>query len=231
MLHLKPKNIMSNRPRHLNQLEQALLTFSEETMLLEVLDGFIAGLLVCPEPIPTSEWLHWVWSSDGGGRAVSESLEHLSRVLGLVMQHYNVAGVLTKQPDRYRPLFAINGRDNDMLWELWIEGFEIAHKLRPSAWQTYFTADAKTAQAISGLLTLGVNQRNSPLSEEERDTLGVTAPDDIGCWIIALGKWRFANNDLTHVPIAFSSPPDATAAKEMCPCWSGKNYAKCCGIN
>jgi uncharacterized protein len=223
---------MSNRPPYLNQLEQVLLKFSEETMLLEVLDGFIAGLLVCPEPIPTSEWLHWVWNSDGASRAVSERLEHLSRVLGLVMQYYNdVAGVLTKRPDRYRPLFAINGRDNDMLWELWIEGFEIAHKLRPSAWQTYFTADAKTTLAISGLLTLGVNQRNSPLSEEERDTLSVTAPDDIGRWIIALGKWRLANNDLTQVPIAISSPSDATATNEMCPCGSGKNYTKCCWIN
>ena len=34
-------------------------------MLLEELDGFIAGPLVCPELIMPSEWLPVVWGSEG----------------------------------------------------------------------------------------------------------------------------------------------------------------------
>ncbi len=56
---------MPDLPRHLKQLEQELLALNEEAMLLEVLDGFIAGLLVCPELIMPSEWLRWVWDSEG----------------------------------------------------------------------------------------------------------------------------------------------------------------------
>ena len=39
---------MSGLSRHLKQLDEELLALGEETMLLEELDGFIAGLLVCP---------------------------------------------------------------------------------------------------------------------------------------------------------------------------------------
>ena len=44
---------MSGLSRRIKQLDEALLALGEETMLLEELDGFIAGLLVCPELIKT----------------------------------------------------------------------------------------------------------------------------------------------------------------------------------
>jgi hypothetical protein len=40
---------MSGLSRRLKQLDEELLALGEETMLLEELDGFIAGLLVCPD--------------------------------------------------------------------------------------------------------------------------------------------------------------------------------------
>ena len=60
----------------------------------------------------------------------------MNRVLGLVMKHYNgVARTLNKRPDCYGPLFAVDERHNDILWELRIVGFEKAVKPRPAAWQ------------------------------------------------------------------------------------------------
>ena len=40
---------MPKESRQLRQLQQELLALGEDAMLLEELDGFIAGLLVCPE--------------------------------------------------------------------------------------------------------------------------------------------------------------------------------------
>jgi hypothetical protein len=58
-----------------------------------------------------------------------------TRVLGLVMEHYNnVARTLMKRPDRYSPLFSVDTSNGDILWELWIEGFEKAVALHPAAW-------------------------------------------------------------------------------------------------
>ena len=48
-------------------LKQALLSLGEDAMLLEELDGFIAGLLVCPDLIKAGEWLPFVWGTDSGG--------------------------------------------------------------------------------------------------------------------------------------------------------------------
>ena len=44
-------------------------------MLLEELDGFIAGLLVCPELIKPSEWLSVVWGSEGEDDPAFDSLD------------------------------------------------------------------------------------------------------------------------------------------------------------
>ena len=48
---------MSGLSRRLKQLDEELLALGEETMLLEELHGFIAGLLVCPDLIKPGEWL------------------------------------------------------------------------------------------------------------------------------------------------------------------------------
>ena len=55
---------MSGLSRHLKQLDEELLAIGEETMLLEELDGFTAGLLVCPDLIKPGEWLPIVWNRD-----------------------------------------------------------------------------------------------------------------------------------------------------------------------
>ncbi len=53
---------MPKKSRLLRQLQQELLALGEDAMLL---DGFIAGPLVCPELIMPSEWLPVVWGSEG----------------------------------------------------------------------------------------------------------------------------------------------------------------------
>lgn len=64
---------------------------------------------------------------------------------------------------------AVDERNNEILWELWISGSEKAVKLRPAAWRRLLAADAETAQAISDLLTLAdVDPRDPRFSEEHR---------------------------------------------------------------
>jgi len=46
---------MSGLSHRLKQLDEELLALGEEVMLLDELDGFIAGLLACPELISPNE--------------------------------------------------------------------------------------------------------------------------------------------------------------------------------
>ena len=94
---------MRKAPRHLKQLENELLALGEEAMLLEELDGLVAGVLVCPEMIPPSEWLSVVWGQTADEAApVFDTIDHLNKVLTLVMAHYNdVAKRLFQKPESY----------------------------------------------------------------------------------------------------------------------------------
>jgi uncharacterized protein len=228
---------MPKPPRHLKQLEHDLLALGDDAMLLEELDGFIAGLLICPELIKPGEWLPVVWGGEGEGESAFDSLDHLNRVLGLVMEHYNdVARTLIERPDRYGPRFAVDKRHNEILWEIWVAGFEKAVKLRPAAWQKLLTADHETAQAMSGLLTLAdVDRRDSRFTPEQLDALTAAAPHQIGPWVVTLNEWRLANcapsQDFQTPRSSFSTPASKVGRNDPCPCGSGKKYKKCCGLN
>jgi uncharacterized protein len=227
---------MPKSPRHLRQLERELLALGEDAMMLEELDGFIAGLLVCPELITPKEWLPLVWGTEDGDSPAFENIDHLNRVLGPVMDHYNdVARTLMERPDRYGPLFAVDKRHNEILWEIWIAGFEKAVKLRPMAWRKLLLADRETARAMSGLLTLAdVDRRDARFSAEQLDALTAAAPDKIGPWVVTLNAWRLANHtpmrDFTATPSSFAAPPGKIGRNDPCPCGSGKKYKKCCGL-
>jgi uncharacterized protein len=225
---------MSGLSRRLKQLDEELLALGEETMLLEELDGFIAGLLTCPELVTPSDWLPVVWHEDRTDQQpVFENLDHANRLLGLVMEHYNsVARTLMERPDRYSPLFSVDTRNGDILWELWIEGFEKAVALRPAAWKALLDADVDTAAAMSGMLMLADIARGEK-EVKDRDMLQAAAPDKIADWVVTLNEWRLANHPTTQGidPKAAASPRKKVGRNEPCPCGSGKKYKKCCGLN
>lgn len=225
---------MSGLSRRLKQLDEELLALGEETMLLEELDGFIAGLLVCPELIKPGDWLPIVWNRDRADQQpVFEDLGHVNRVLGLVMEHYNdVARTLMENPDRYSPLFAIDKRNDDVLWELWIEGFEKAVALRPAAWKAFLDADGDTVAAMSGMLMLAAIARGDE-EVKDHDTASATAPDRIADWVVNLNEWRLANYQPTQSidPRGGSASRKKVGRNDPCPCGSGKKYKKCCGLN
>ena len=185
---------MSALSRSLKQLDQELLALGEETMLLEELDGFIAGLLVCPELIKPGEWLPIIWNRESADQQPAfDNLDHVNRVLGLVMEHYNdVARTLMERPGHYSPLFAIDKRNDDIIWELWIEGFEKAIALRPASWKTLLDADVDTAAAMSGMLMLADIARGDK-QVKDSDILSAAAPNKIADWILTLNEWRLAN--------------------------------------
>jgi uncharacterized protein len=219
---------MSGPSRRLKQLDKELLALGDEAMLLEELDGFIAGLLTCPELIMPSDWLPVIWHE----QPIFENPDHANRVLGLVMEHYNgVARILMERPDRYSPLFSVDTRNDDILWELWIEGFEKAVALRPAAWNKLLDADIDTAAAITGMLLL-VDIARGETEIDDHDPILTAAPKKIADWVVTLNEWRLANTQ----PVQEDSkvvrvPGEKVGRNDPCPCGSGRKYKKCCGLN
>ena len=224
---------MPSIPRHLKQLEKALagLPDDSEPMLISELDGFLAGILVCPDLIMPSEWLPLVWGGgDDDAAPVFESTKHAEKLIGLIMQHYN-ATANDLQRGRFAPVFDIDTRHDDVLWEIWIDGFETAMRLRPQSWVEIAESDEETRAALAGLITLAeVNRGDSSLAEAKIHDLTENAPDLIAYWIAILNAWRISPHGVSQ-PGTPTPPSRKVGSNDPCPCGSGKKYKKCCGLN
>ncbi|HVH36785.1 MAG TPA: UPF0149 family protein, partial [Tahibacter sp.] len=92
-----------------NDLTQPLV--ERDGMSFEMLDGYLTAVLSGPETIMPSEWLPQVWSGDEDGgdesdaeAGVFEDEAEASRILDLVMRHYNrIAGVLAQGGADFEP--------------------------------------------------------------------------------------------------------------------------------
>lgn len=214
------------------ELEDALLALDNRAMVLEELDGFIAGILLCPEPIAPGEWFAAAFGLDGGPTSPFTSIDHANTVLSLVMAHYNaVATTLEQDPDNYAPLLSPDEMSGDPDWELWIEGFDVAANLRPMAWQAYRDAGGEIASAMMGMMVL--IEIAGDVDHEAKQIAG-EAPEMIPEWIRALHAYRLANP--APIPsFAERANPFAELSKvgrnDPCPCGSGKKYKRCCGAN
>ena len=219
-------------PPYLDELERILDALPGDPMSVSQLDGFLTGILVSPTLILPSEWLKLVWGAEEDGDAVFETECDVQRALELVMQHYNtIAAALQQGRGKFAAWFDVDTRNDETLWEIWMEGFAHAMALRADAWVLAPNLDRATRAALSGLLELHrIANRESRLPKDEIDELTRLAPDLIPAWVEDLHVWRITGHAGGSV-----RPAPRTSSKigrnEPCPCRSGKKYKKCCGLN
>jgi uncharacterized protein len=186
---------MSDLPRRLKQLEKQLAGLDDEAMLLTELDGFLAGILVCPDLIMPSEWLPMVWGRGSKDAApVFENTSQAEQLVGLIMERYNgVAAKLQRGSGHYEPLFDVDTRHNEILWEICIDGFDTALQLRPGAWAKVRGGDEDALSALAGLVALvQIGRGESTLPKEQIDEITAKAPDLIPRYIKNLNAWRIS---------------------------------------
>ncbi|HEY2752214.1 MAG TPA: UPF0149 family protein [Phenylobacterium sp.] len=202
-----------------------------ETMMLSQFDGFVAGLLTCPDLIMPGEWLPMVWGGEEEDSAPVFTKQKLKRLVTLIMAHYNdVADTLHSRPGKYTPIFDIDPDHDEIYWEPWIAGFGAAMSLRPAEWGRLLKGDSEAAVALAGLITLvAIDVGDSELPKDLAEELAASAPDLIPMCVETLHEWRLTQHQL-H-PTA-NDPPAApkVGRNDPCPCGSGKKYKKCCGL-
>lgn len=228
---------MAKSANYLDRLDDALEALGPDAMLVEELDGFVAGLLLCPEPIKPGDWLPVVYDAGDDQASPFTDLAHANRVFALIVQYYNsVARTLSDHPERYQPLLPVDPESGELVWQVWIDGFAAATDLRPEAWSRLDDADEATTAAFDGLLDLieiADAEANAEADSPPSDRPAVTVPnsDQIAGWILTLNRWRIA-----HVPAPREiewGPPSAArkvGRNDPCPCGSGKKYKRCCGM-
>jgi uncharacterized protein len=231
----------------LQRLHEALIDLPEENegMLLPEFDGYCAGLLVCPEMILPSEWLHQVWGSHSAPEFAS--MEQMQRVLDLVMGHYNRVSEMLMPPAHYAPVIDEDSTSGALMWEFWVEGFMSAVALRPNAWKTLTRdGDDEALAAMLAMMDLSRFARDrSKYSDQEQAERDAGAVDVIIDCVLAFNRFTKGQPAAGGVPGMSWPLPDSHAANtpfapgirakvgrnDPCPCGSGKKYKKCCVAN
>lgn len=217
----------------LRRLDSALLDLSAESeaMLLSELDGYPTGVIVCPEPIEPGEWLPRIWGVEDQESPFEDARE-AQWYADLVMGHHDaILLALGKGAGRYAPFLEVDVRNDEVLWELWIEGFATAMDLRPDAWTALAdSSDADVLEAFGGLVTLvEIARDESSLDRPTIDALTDEAPGLIPTWVELLHAQRIGSS----ISRAARGPtgPEKTGRNDPCPCGSGRKHKKCCGLN
>jgi uncharacterized protein len=213
-----------------------------DAMCVSELDGYVAGLLLCPEMIPPSEWLPEVWGLDI--EPEFRSRRQAEAATSAIIEYYNrVAECLATNPAAYEIVLEHSAEDDTPFWEFWIAGFEQAMQLRLQSWGAYLDCEDQDALAGFSILASLVQLENleSDLPKDDQEELEAAAPDLIPEAVVSMNKWlkrqaAFPSAQPSGAPFAANTntrPAHSikTGRNDPCPCGSGQKYKKCCLVD
>jgi uncharacterized protein len=228
---------------HLNAAEMAELgqfllsdATSDETMMLDTLDGYLTALVIGPKLIKTSEWLPGVWGPAAKDEPVFETMAQAQNILQLMMRQMNgIIASLQSDADRFEPIFdnvVYEGDPQEYLdGEMWAHGFMCGIELRRQDWQPLFD-DPRSADILRPLYLLGadkVSEAEEKLVEtpSQRAALARQIPASVASIYRFWLPHRAAQFEQT-MQGTFQREQAKTGRNDPCPCGSGKKYKKCC---
>ncbi|MBD8617963.1 UPF0149 family protein [Sphingomonas sp. CFBP 13728] len=221
---------MRHFPSRFRRLDGALADLPlDEPMLLTELDGFLTGIVVGPDRIPPSEWLQGIWGIDDGETAPFEDPADVQWFVDAVTARCTEI-VRDLGRGKPQPIFDVDERNGEVLWELWVDGFSEAMALRPDSWAMLAAgADHDAADALARLSSLiAIAHDESPLDSIEINVVNDRALADLNDSIVRLYAARLRAGEPGSMT---ALPPTATkiGRNDPCRCGSGVKSKRCCG--
>lgn len=155
-------------------------------MTVGQVDGYVTALVLCPEPVPPSEWLPPVWGS--GSRFAPAGTAGEKAALAVIDHYHRLIRGLFAGSGEYRPVYETGADDGAPLWSLWIAGFVTARELRPSAWRQ--VGGGEGAASLSMIAAMhDIAMGRSRLRAEAITVADSMAPDLIPTFVRTLRRW------------------------------------------
>jgi uncharacterized protein len=214
----------------LDELEALLASdrVPDECMSLEMLDGYLAAVVVAPLPLDTEDWLPGVWS-DSGDLPEGAGVQ---RLLELVLRYHDELVLTLGDPEGWEPFCYApeEGDDITRLGDEWMTGFELGLELWDEDWREQL--DDHDAETFEGLIDRAMapwmaEDMEAAEDEERLEWLTATAA--------AVRAIRHLRQACGLEPVPLAARPVARAGEggpgrnEPCPCGSGRKYKHCCG--
>jgi uncharacterized protein len=203
----------------------------EDCMDLEMLDGFLAGVLASPTRITPEQWLPDVWSAHGESASFGSGSQ-MQRAIRLVRRYYNELATTLGEPEGWEPFCYASGEGDSLrVGEEWIEGFVQGLELWPDGWEEDVPADAAKSvrEALDAMLAPWGDEAAAEADDETRLKWLETAVGGVGGIIQRWRELGLAPVELLSADGPLSPVPAAVGRNDPCPCGSGKKYKKCCG--
>lgn len=190
------------------------------------LDGFLTGLVVCPENVPTAEWMTVVWGVEADGLPPFEDpLDVQWFANAVAARRDEIARDLAR--GRLQPILDVDERDGEILWEYWVDGFAEAMSLRPDALEA-LTKVREASAPWSCLKTLIEVARD----ESDLDSVEINALQDRAVTHLVDAVQRLYAASTVAASRSPTVAVATTAAKpgrnDPCLCGSGKKRKRCC---
>lgn len=199
----------------------------DEPLLLTELDGYLTGIAVGPASITPAEWLPPIWGGEDGDQAPFDDPIDVQLFAEMVTARY---GEIVRDLGRgkHQPIFDVDERNGEVLWEAWVDGFEMAMAVRPDSWSAVKdSGDVGAVAALSYMLTLAdVVRDETELTSAEINAICDQAPRLIPGHMGRLYAWRVAHG---RAPSGPSTSPAKIGRNDPCLCGSGKKHKRCCG--
>ncbi|WP_035053992.1 UPF0149 family protein [Andreprevotia chitinilytica] len=208
----------------------------DETMDLEMLDGFLVALAIGPEEIGEEEWLPQVFA---GQTPEFSDQKEADEVLDLIRRH--AATVTTafapkhrenvgEEPLYYPVILEDEGMDEkwrETLGAYWASGFRIGILAREDLWQAALDEDDDFFEVIADILTLEAGHH----PEDETQLLDIAGREERLSelpWLVEDVMFFWLERRFGKVETVKRDEPKV-GRNDPCPCGSGKKYKKCHG--
>ena len=137
----------------------------EDSMAVEELDGFLAALACCPEPVPREEWLPLVLGDSPRARRALRGEGGDGALLALVERHRASVASTLYQGEGFAPVLAYD--EDGVAWgNAWAIGFARGMALRPDAWSG-LEDDEALADALDPVMRLVADAQQGDGDEED----------------------------------------------------------------
>ena len=227
---------MSISNAELDQLDAYLMSDAtpDETMDLEMLDGFLVGLAIGPEGAKAEDWLPVVFGGELPIDLPSSIHELIMRQAESVASHFSTAA-REKQPEDkplYEPLILQESTEDeswmDTLGQYWAGGFRAAVMLREDDWLSAMEEDEELADLVYDIMTLELGRHPERTSETLNRRTREERVDELP-WLIEGVLYRWLERKFQVETVVREG--DKVGRNDPCPCGSGKKFKKCCGAN
>jgi uncharacterized protein len=222
-----------------DRMETLLSRFQgSRAMNVEMLDGFFAALICCPDAVLPSEYLPQIW---GGGEMADEeawdSREQLQEFMDLVLQHWNTISRTLQAGDVYLPILLEDDQGvahgND-----WATGFMRGMSLRQYDWKELVNSEEHGGSLIPIFALANehhvdpaMRPYKEPMDQQRREKLiAGMAAGLINIYHYFAPHRRAAARE-ARAGATYRRTTEKVGRNDPCPCGSGKKFKRCCGNN